>query len=258
MGSPFNQFTQSFFSSTGDGSLNPDAFSEETRSAAVNANDASAKETAENMRFNYRGKDTFARSLESGPRSNVENAFTKNKRDSYGNKSSYPYLQSRFLINPVVDDPFARNLTQNTVRSDKQNLQLTRAKRGISGPPELLKSYEEAAKMSSKIGDDLQTAMSIGGEKNMSDAVYAAQAASRENQVLSRRPGRDSNGDYITNEPSWQNANMMDGFNKARIDAVAAQDLSDGVRETKGNINRFMRNRKPFTFSTKFDPKSGM
>ena len=53
MGSPFNQFTQSFFSSTGDGSLNPDAFSEETRSAAVNANDASAKETAENMRFNY-------------------------------------------------------------------------------------------------------------------------------------------------------------------------------------------------------------
>ena len=30
--------------------------------------------------FNYRGKDTFKESLSTGPRSNVENAFTKIKR----------------------------------------------------------------------------------------------------------------------------------------------------------------------------------
>ena len=210
-------------------------------------------------KFQPRGKDTFAKSLESGPRSNVENAFTKTKRDIYGNKSSHPYLQSRFLINPPIKDPFKRDSRDGlqTVRDDERNFQQQQAKRGIFGNPESLKSYEAAAKASSKIGDDLQTAMSIGGEKNMSDAVYAAQAASRENEILSRTPGRNSSGDYITNDPSWQNANMMDGFNNARTDAVAAQNLVDYISSGRLSVKQKLNNMKLDLDTPSFDVRTG-
>ena len=48
--------------------------------------------------FNYRGKDTFKESLSTGPRSNVDNAFTKIERDPYGNKNKYPYLYNGFAL----------------------------------------------------------------------------------------------------------------------------------------------------------------
>ena len=99
MGSPFNQSTQNFFSSTGDGSLNPDAFSEESRSMAVNANNASAKETAENMRFNYRGKDVY---------NNVADQAVLAPYIKSSNDKKFPYLSSKHHVGQRY------NLSQNT------------------------------------------------------------------------------------------------------------------------------------------------
>jgi hypothetical protein len=217
--------------------------------------------------FNYRGKETFKESLSTGPRSNVDNAFTKVKRDPYGNKNEYPYLTSGFLIDPKIKDPITRDERSGnmSIRDEERELQATRAKRGISGPKAVLKDYELSAKLSSEIGDNLQEAQNNGSESEMSKAVFDAQKQSRENQLLTkiiRKPKKNEKygdkftGDYVDNV-AYKNASMIDKFNTSRLDAVAAQDLVDSNRQVKTNMTRFMANRKPFTMKRTFDTRSG-
>jgi|TARA_R110002124_G_scaffold54004_1_gene154174 hypothetical protein len=217
--------------------------------------------------FNYRGKDTFKESLSTGPRSNVDNAFTEIKRDPYGNKNKYPYLTSRFLINPKIKDPIVRDERSGdmSMTDEERELQASRARRGISGPKDILEDYELSAKLSSEIGDNLQEAQNNGLESEMSKAIFDAQKQSRENELLTkiiRKPkkgekyGDKFTGDYVDNV-AFKNASMIDNFNTSRLDAVAAQNLVDSNRQVKTNMNRFMANRKPFTMKRIFDTRSG-
>lgn len=199
----------------------------------------------------YRGKDTFKKSLQQGPSSNIDKAFEKNKRDLYGNKNKYPYLSSRFLINPDVKDPFDRGRRDdmNTMRDQERVLQQTRAKRGISGPSELLEDYETAAQVSSRIGDDLLSAQELGDEQGMSQAVFDAQRRMQADKMLNtrnlqRRPkpgenfGDEFTGDYIDGV-AYKNARMIDDFNRARSAGVSAQDLSDFARQSNERMRYF-------------------
>jgi hypothetical protein len=71
----------------------------------------------------YRGKDTFKKSLQQGPSSHTNRAFSKNKRDEYGNKNLYPYLSSRFIVNPDIKDPLDRGSRDDmdTVRDQRKS-----------------------------------------------------------------------------------------------------------------------------------------
>jgi len=197
--------------------------------------------------FSFRGKDKFAKNLSEGTL--VKNAFTKIKRERDGSKPKYPYLTSRFLINPKIKDPFVRNerTNLNTIRDDERNLQQTRAKRGISGPSDLLKDYEASAKLSSQIGENLLNARELGSEEALSQAIFEAQEQSREDRMLSQisrepRPGEKFGdkftGDYVDNV-AFKNATMLDEYNNTFQNSVVAQDKSDYYREYfGGRVNR--------------------
>ena len=196
----------------------------------------------------YEGSDKYKESLKGkGPRSYTPSSFTKE-----GSDRKYPYLSSRFLINPEVND--FQELTElekqdlynrdkaSTVREDLRTLQQSRASRGISGNPKILEAYEKAARSSSKIGDNLRKARmeaaATGNEQVLSDAIFAAQEKMLENEILRRRPALDRDGNYMDNDPSYQNALMIDRYNNARRDAEAAQDASDYYRTLKYKLKR--------------------
>ena len=199
----------------------------------------------------YRGKDTFKKSLQQGPSSHTNKAFSKNKLDEYGNKNKYPYLSSRFIVNPEIKDPFNRGKRDdmNTMRDKERVLQQTQARRGISGPSSLLEDYEASAKISSKIGDDLLDAQQMGDERGMSQAVLDAQRRMQADKMLNtrnlqRRPkpgenfGDEFTGDYIDNV-AYKNARMIDDFNNARLAGISAQDLSDFARQSNERMRYF-------------------
>jgi hypothetical protein len=152
-----------------------------------------------------------------------------------------------------------------SIRDEERELQASRARRGISGPKDILEDYELSAKLSSEIGDNLQEAQNNGLESEMSKAIFDAQKQSRENELLTkiiRKPkkgekyGDKFTGDYVDNV-AFKNASMIDNFNTSRLDAVAAQNLVDSNRQVKTNMSRFMANRKPFTMKRIFDTRSG-
>jgi hypothetical protein len=199
----------------------------------------------------YRGKDTFKKSLQQGPSSNTNRAFSKNKRDEYGNKNQYPYLSSRFIINPQIKDPMDRGSRDDmdTVTDQERVLQQSQARRGIRGPSSLLEDYEAGAKISSQIGDDLSDAQQLGDERGMSQAVYDAQRRMQADKMLNtrniqRKPkpgekfGDEFTGDYIDNV-AFKNATMIDEFNNARVAATTAQDLSDFARQSNERMRYF-------------------
>ena len=61
-----------------------------------------------------------------------------------------------------------------------------------------------------------------------------------------------------TNAPAGQSFRNINQFEDLRDRAYSAQNLVDSNRRIGGELKEFMSNRKPFTFSTEFDPKSGM
>ena len=217
-------------------------------------------ETVENLpQFNFRGKDAFKGSLSKGPNATPQVSFTK------GEDKKLPYLSSRFKTDTKVEDPFQRDdrsqthaYGASTIRQDRKRKQDAQARRSITGQPEYLKSQEKAAKESSKIGENLQSAMSSGDEKGFSKAVYKAQDDTRESEakLLSRPPGKDKKGNYIENDASYQNAKMIDAFNTARQDAVGAQDFADFSRGLKGRIKTLKADLSN-GFKTTFDERSG-
>ena len=217
-------------------------------------------ETVENLpQFNFRGKDAFKGSLSKGPNATPQVSFTK------GEDKKLPYLSSRFKTDTKVEDPFQRDdrsqthaYGASTIRQDRKRNQDAQLRRSITGPPKYLKSQEKAAKESSKIGENLQSAMSSGDEKGFSKAVYKAQDDTRESEakLLSRPPGKDKKGNYIENDASYQNAKMIDAFNTARQDAVGAQDFADFSRGLKGRIKTLKADLSN-GFKTTFDERSG-
>ena len=231
-------------------------------------------ETVENLpQFNFRGKDAFKGSLSKGPNATPQVSFTK------GEDKKLPYLSSRFKtdVNRTnmmkttggADDRsqtytgrgvngIGSNSNARTISEDNLNREVSRVKQSITGAPEYLKSQEKAAKESSKIGKNLQSAMSSGDEKGFSKAVYKAQDDTRQSkaQLLKRAPGKDKKGNYIENDASYQNAKMIDAFNTARQDAVGAQDFADFSRGLKGRIKTLKADLSN-GFKTTFDERSG-
>ena len=217
-------------------------------------------ETVENLpQFNYRGKDAFKESLSKGPNATPQVSFTK------GEDKKLPYLSSRFKTDTSIKDPMRRDdrsqtstYGQSTIRQDDKRKIDAQARRSITGNRTYLSEQEKAAKASSIIGENLQSAMSSGDEKGFSKAVYKAQDDTRQSkaQLLKRAPGKDKKGNYIENDASYQNAKMIDAFNTARQDAVGAQDFADFSRGLKGRIKTLKADLSN-GFKTTFDERSG-
>jgi hypothetical protein len=217
-------------------------------------------ETVENLpQFNFRGKDAFKGSLSKGPNATPQVSFTK------GEDKKLPYLSSRFKTDTSIKDPMRRDdrsqthaYGASTIRQDDKRKIDAQARRSITGNRTYLSEQEKAAKESSKIGENLQSAMSSGDEKGFSKAVYKAQDDTRESEakLLSRPPGKDKKGNYIENDASYQNAKMIDAFNTARQDAVGAQDFADFSRGLKGRIKTLKADLSN-GFKTTFDERSG-
>ena len=70
-------------------------------------------------------------------------------------------------------------------------------------------------------------------------------------------PMNPRDGSYTAN-PAGQSKKNLDTYLDIRDRAISAQNLVDSNRKIGGELKEFMSSRKPFTFSTKFDPKSGM
>ncbi len=185
-------------------------------------------------KFRPRGSDAFSASLSE---SAISPSFTKK-----GDDRKYPYLSSRFLINPYRESFKEEGINRGRLNSrsrDRNEREQQRAKQGVFGNPEYLKGLEEAAKISSKIGKNLSKALvesvqdktSSGSEEAMSKAIFDAQAATRDKNnpwSLRRGPIRDPrSGNYVPNDPAYQNAYMIDEYNKARREAVDAQDAAE-------------------------------
>ena len=210
-------------------------------------------ETVENLpQFNFRGKDAFKGSLSKGPNATPQVSFTK------GEDKKLPYLSSRFKTDTKVEDPFQRDdrsqthpYGASTIRQDRKRNQDAQLRRSITGPPKYLKSQEKAAKESSKIGENLQSAMSSGDEATLKNAVTQANTSTLAGSYnLKRDPGT------VTNDASFANRSMIDAFDTARKDASGAQDLVDYSRGLKGRINTLKADLSK-TFAMTFDERSG-
>lgn len=227
-------------------------------------------------KFRPRGIDAFKKSLIEGDDQNfIERSFSKT-----GDERKYPYLSSRYLINPRVENinkDYAPRPNRSSIKEDIDRKQQARARRGVSGNPEYLKSLEESAKKVSEIQDNLQNAMMLSSQGNtsadteqaMSNAIYDAQQQFQNVGLLGQRPPIDPNtGEYITNDPRYVSAKMIDNYNQARKRAVDAQDASEYYRdffESKAEeaermkIDPYNTTNKIGQFKIKnpFDPKYG-
>jgi hypothetical protein len=220
-------------------------------------------ETVENLpQFNFRGKDAYKGSLSKGPNAKPQVSFTK------GEDKKLPYLSSRFktvqggrtsnMKQGGADDrsqtysgPRAggtgSNSNARTISEDNLNREQARVKQSIQGTPDYLKSQEKAAKESSKIGQNLQSAMSSGDETTLKNAVTQANTSTLAGSYnLKRDPGK------VTNDASFQNRSMIDAFDTARKDASGAQDLVDFNRGLKGRMSDLFKDLK--TSSDAFNP----
>ena len=216
-----------------------------------------AKKTGEMVKnlpqFNYRGTDAFKESLSKGPNAVAEVSFTK------GEDKKYPYLSSRYTIGgdrtsnmqqggaddrtQTYSGPRAGGIGSNsnarTISQDNLNREQTRVKGSIQGNQKHLKSMEIAAEESSKIGENLQSAMASGDERTLKNAITQANESTLAGSTnLFRNPGK------VTNDPSFANRSMIDSFDKARKDAVGAQDLDDVLRGVKYRMSDLFKDLK--------------
>ena len=186
--------------------------------------------------FSFRGKNAFQKNLR-----NAETKIDNSYFDSRDGK--YPYLSSQNLINPELEDFNDFNDTNGgyeppSKRTEKRIIQAARNARGISGNPEILKEYEEAAKASSKIGDNLREARySNPTENEMSDAIFDAIDAIRSGpRTLGTNP--NAPGMEKTNHPAYKNAAMITAYNNLRKESGASQDEADYYRDYFGKRAR--------------------
>jgi len=79
-------------------------------------------------KFRPRGSDAFSSSLSENA---IQNSFNKQ-----GDNRKYPYLSSRYLINPELDnfqENYADRGNLNSIREDKDKIKQSRARRGVFG-----------------------------------------------------------------------------------------------------------------------------
>jgi hypothetical protein len=181
--------------------------------------------------FSYRGKDKFQKTLGEPM---IENAFFDPRgMEDFNPNRKYPYLSSRYLINPDVKDPLVRNLTPSQRKTEKVTMD-SRANRGVFGNPEYLKSLEEVAKYSSKIGKNLNEArFNNPSENEMSDAIFDALEATYDPEGPSSMR-LNVNAPGMEDHPATRHARMLDQYNNARTNAVKAQDEADYYRDYFG------------------------
>jgi len=266
------------FSSTGDGSLNPEAFSEETKNVATEANKASKIETEEAEKkaaseFNYRGKNTYNEIASA----NVSAPYVK----ADGTNKKFPYLSSKHHIGRIFDPMKSsiRNTNAMTVAEERKAAQDRMLDGGFVGEGQgtrgssyfgnsFDKASEKEAKVAVKKHEYLLNAASEGEE-----SLKAALDPNREikNKFgVTIKPGRlvdelfpmdnrsktNTDGSYAAG-PSGQSFRSLNTFKDLEKRASGAQNLVDSNRQVKTNMNRFMANRKPFTMKRIFDTRSG-
>jgi len=186
--------------------------------------------------FSFRGKDAFQKNLRSNE-TKINNAyFDPREMEDFNPSRKYPYLSSQNLINPELKDFNDFNDTNggyepNTKRREERIIQQSQNARGISGNPKILKEYEEAAKASSKIGDNLREARySNPTENEMSDAIFDAMDAIKSGpRTLGTNP--NAPGMENSNHPAYRNAAMITAYNTLRRESGKKQDESDYYRD---------------------------
>tara|TARA_R110000803_G_scaffold18036_1_gene48361 strand:- start:239 stop:985 length:747 start_codon:yes stop_codon:yes gene_type:complete len=193
--------------------------------------------------FSFRGKDAFQKNLRSAETKINNSYFDPRGMEDFNPSRKYPYLSSQHLINPELKDFNDFNDTNGgyeppSKRTEERVIQQSRNARGISGNPEILKEYEEAAKASSKIGDNLREARySNPTENEMSDAIFDAIDAIRSGpKTLGTNP--NAPGMEKTNHPAYKNAAMITAYNNLRKESGASQDEADYYRDYFGKRAR--------------------
>ena len=269
------------FSSTGDGSLNPEAFSEETKNVATEANKASKIETEEAEKkaaseFNYRGKNTYNEIASA----NVSAPYVK----ADGTNKKFPYLSSKHHIGRVYNpmESSIRNTNAMTVAEERKATQdrmlggdFAEEGQGTRGSSYFGNSFdkdsEKEAKVAVKKHEYLLNAASKG-EQSLKAALDPNREVKNKFGVTVKvgslvdelfpmsyqKSGSPKNldGSYAAG-PSGQSLRSLNTFKDLENRASGAQDLVDGIRGFKSNMTRFMANRKPFTMKRTFDTRSG-
>jgi len=198
-------------------------------------------------KFRPRGSDAFKKSLSQEA---LQNAFIK------GGDKQLPYLSSRFQFED------RENLDGNYGFLDRNTLNI--------------KEYERDAKKVSKIGEELHNALASAsqsdfGEQELSKAIYDAKDKYRLQKGMAgtmRVKTDPKTGGFITDDPRYMAAKMIDNYNQARKRAVDAQDASEYYRdffESKAEeaermkIDPYNTTNKIGQFEIKnpFDPKYG-
>jgi len=197
--------------------------------------------------FRPRSSDAFKKSLSQEA---IQNAFTE------GGDKQLPYLSSRFQFED------RENLDGNYAFLDRNTLNI--------------KEYERDAKKVSKIGEELQDALASAsqsdfGEQELSKAIYDAKDKYRLQKGMAGviKPNIDpKTGEFITDDPRYMAAKMIDNYNEARKRAVDAQDASEYYKDyykSKMDEAERMKN-DPYNTANKigqfeikppFDPKYG-
>ena len=266
------------FSSTGDGSLNPEAFSEETKNVATEANKASKIETEEAEKkaaseFNYRGKNTYNNIVSA----NVSAPYVK----ADGTNKKFPYLSSKHHIGRVFNpmESSIRNTNAMTVAEERKATQdrmlegdFAEEGQGTRGSSYFGNSFdkdsEKEAKVAVKKHEYLLNAASKGEQslkaaldpnrevKNKFGATVKVGSLVDELFPMDNRSGTNLDGSYAA-KPSGQSLRSLNTFKDLENRASGAQDLVDSNRGVKSNMTRFMANRKPFTMKRTFDTRSG-
>ena len=267
------------FSSTGDGSLNPEAFSEETKNVATEANKASKIETEEAEKkaaseFNYRGKNTYNEIASA----NVSAPYVK----ADGTNKKFPYLSSKHHIGRVFDpmESSIRNTNAMTVAEERKATQdrmlegdFAEEGQGTRGSSYFGNSFdkdsEKEAKVAVKKHEYLLNAASKGEQslkaaldpnrevKNKFGVTVKVGSLVDELFPVDNRSGTNlADGSYAAG-PSGQSLRSLNTFKDLENRASGAQDLVDSNRGVKSNMTRFMANRKPFTMKRTFDTRSG-
>mgnify|MGYP003633131167 CR=1 FL=1 len=266
------------FSSTGDGSLNPEAFSEETKNVAIEANKAVQREKEEAEKkaaseFNYRGKNTYNNIVSA----NVSAPYVK----ADGTNKKFPYLSSKHHIGRIFDpmESSIRNTNAMTVAEERKATQdrmlggdFAEEGQGTRGSSYFGNSFdkdsEKEAKVAVKKHEYLLNAASKGEQslkaaldpnrevKNKFGVTVKVGSLVDELFPIDKRSGTNLDGSYAA-KPSGQSLRSLNTFKDLENRASGAQDLVDDIRGYESNMTRFMANRKPFTMKRTFDTRSG-
>jgi len=223
----------------------------------------------------YRGKDVY---------NNVADQDVLAPYIKSSNDKKFPYLSSKHHVGQRY------NLSQNTTprnrnamthaeeRQQEQERMLSGAFAYGGGPGSSYfggsfnKPAEKQAKIAVKRHEYLKDAASQG-EEAFNAALSTENVLNKHNVVINQKmPVKENfpmnymdaggspknlDGSYAAN-PAGQSKKNLDSYLDIRDRAISAQNLVDSNRKIGGELKEFMSSRKPFTFSTKFDPSEGL